>query len=791
MHGRFVDIRVANSKGTVSLPNIHMYDDAGNTSMRKICPFIVLSFAVFLPATILAESGPSFELTATQENFGLYYPTYLANGFFTTTSSLRGTDATLSYMVGVIDYTPGDAPRPAALPSWAEMDYFDGSRWLNATPVTAGSFRDYRQTLQMYDGVLNTQYVFAGGGHATQVAVTTFVSEDAAHVGVTRLSLTPDFTGTVRLRFTLRPHAAPAHRFLLQAVPAGDLRKAEAESEAEIRAADPTAPERGAEWYPGYVNIESAKAEKSEQVLWITGRGVGGPQIAEAAAIELPVGVATAETSAQQSPQLVSIEVVLRVERGRTYTFTKYVAISQENWEASENPAGDLKSSAVDWAKGARSEGFDSLLAKHESIWHGLWKSDIVVDGDPEIQRVIHSDLFYLYENSTVRTTWAMQGCGLSPNYWGHVFWDSDSWDMPALVLLQPERAKSLVMFRYRTLHAAEERARAYGYRGAMYPWESDPQKGTESTDHDFIPFGSREIHLDGDIVISQWQYYLATGDAAWLRDYGYKVIRATAEFLASRVTYNREKSRYEVLHVCSGDEIYNDVSNDSFTNAVIQKALKAAVAAADVVGEPPDAQWAEIAQKMYIPFSEQEQRHLDFDEVAQHTQKSWMGSSLSWLTYPPLDLAMSSEVRRNDYHFAVKSLSDLTPNIDGINDMVPVIVSIDAATVGDAEESYKRLKFSNGPFLKPPFNARSETPGNNHLYILCVSGGFVENFLYGFTGLRLTDQGLTAVYPPILPSEWKGVTIRGVKLHGQSYDYVISRDEAGKVQLDKRSAAE
>ncbi len=757
--------------------------------MTKTCSLVVLLSLLSFPSRILAADAPGFDLTATQKNFSLYFPTYLANGFFTTSSSLRGTDPTLSFMVGVVDYTPGDVPRPAALPSWAEMDYFDGSAWLNTTPVTAGNFRDYRQTLHMRDGLLSTQYVFASSGHATRVAVTTFVSEDAPHLGVTSLSLTPDFSGIVRLRFTLRPHPAPAHRFPLASVPSAELRKSEAEAEAQIRLSDPTAPERGAEWYPGYVKIQSFGASEAQQVIWITGRAVDGPQIAQAAAIGMPAGVAISESKRQESPHLVSIEVALKVERGRTYTFTKYVAASQENWGAVKGSVGDLKDAVIDWANKARGEGLDALLAKHESAWHGLWKSDVVVQDDPETQRVIHSDLFYLYENSTVNTTWAMEGCGLSPNYWGHVFWDSDSWDMPALVLLHPERAKSLVMFRYRTLPAAEARAKAYGYSGAMYPWESDPQKGTESTDHDFVPIGSREIHLDGDIIISQWQYYLATGDTAWLRDYGYKVIRETAEFLTSRVTYNRERSRYEVLHVCSGDEIYNDVSNDSFTNAVIQKALRAAVAAAGVMGQPPDAQWAEIAQKMYIPFSEKEQRYVDFDETALHNRKSWMGSSISWLAYPPLDLAMSSEVRRNDYNFAVKSLSDLTPNVNGINDMVPVILSIDAEAMGDAEESYKRLKFSNGPFLKPPFNVRSETPGNNHLYILCVSGGFLENFLYGFTGLRLTDQGLTAVYPPALPSAWKGVTIKGVRLRGQSYDYVIRRDEAGKVQLERRPA--
>jgi protein-glucosylgalactosylhydroxylysine glucosidase len=755
--------------------------------MRKASSLLVFLFLLFPASEILIAADPSFDLTATQKDFSLYFPTYLANGFFTTSSSLRGTDPTLSFMVGVMDYSPGDVPRLAALPSWAEMDYFDGAAWLNATPVTADSFRNYRQTLEMYDGVLSTQYDFTSGGHATRVAVTTFVSEDSTHVGVTSLSLTPDFSGTVRLRFTLRPHPAPAHRFPMATVPHAELRQAEAESEAEIRAADPLAPERAAEWYPGYVDIHSSGADQAQRVIWITGRGVNGPQVAEAAAIGMPAGAAVTE-SRKESSQVVSIEVTLQVERGQTYTFTKYVAASQENWGGLKDRM--LKNSVIDWAKEAREEGLDSLLAKHQSAWHGLWESDIQVDGDPEIQRVIHSDLFYLYENSTVNTSWAMGGCGLSPNYWGHSFWDSDSWDMPALLLLHPERAKSLVRFRYRTLAAAETRAKAYGYHGAMYPWESDPQKGIESTDHDFVPIGAREIHLDGDIVISQWQYYLATGDTAWLRDYGYKVMRETAEFLTSRVTYNREKDRYELLHICSGDEVYNDVSNDSFTNAVTQKALRATVAAAGVVGQPPDPQWAQIAQKMYIPFSEKEQRHLDFDETALHTQKSWMGSSLAWLSYPPLDLAMSSEVRLNDYNFAVKSLSDLTPDTNGINDMVPVIVSIDAAEVGDAAAAYKGLEFSNGPFLKPPFNVRSETPGNNHLYILCVSGGFLENFLYGFTGLRLTDQGLKPVYAPVLPPAWRSITIKKAKEDGQSYDFVVSQDEAGKVQLQRRSAA-
>jgi trehalose/maltose hydrolase-like predicted phosphorylase len=761
-------------------------------------------FLLFLVSRSLVGGEPGFDLTATEKDFSLYFPAYLANGFFTTSSSLRGTDATLSFMAGVMDYTPGDVSRPAAIPSWAETNYFDGSAWVNATPVTANAFRDYRQTLHMYDGVLSTQYIFASRDRSTQVAVSTFASEDETHVGVTRLSLTPDFTGLIRLSFTLRPHPAPVHRLALARLTREELAKTLAEVGprpqsidsagrpssmplsplAEIgprpQSIDPTANSRANEWYPGYVEIQAFGGNESERLIWITGRGVGGPQVAEAAAVELSPGVTPTEVKLVKSAEVVCLDLALKVERGRTYNFTKYVAVSRDGW-------GGLDSAVIGWSKQARREGFISLLVKHQSAWHHLWRSDIRVESDPEVQQVIHSALFALLENSTANTAWGMGGCGFSPNYLYHVFWDNDSWDFPALILFQPERAKSLEMFRYRTLPQAEARAKEHGYRGAMYPWQADPQTGEEAGSRSALMFADREIHVNADIAIAQWEYYLATGDTAWLRDYGYRVIRETAQFWTSRVTYNREKDRYEIFHVTSPEENYNDVPNNSFTNAVAQKALRVAVAAAVIVGQPPDPQWSEIAQKMYIPFSEKEQHHLDFDPTVPHNLKTWMGSSISWLSYPPLDLPMSDEIRRNDFNFAVNCLHELTPDA---NDMVPTMLGIEAAELGDGSRAYEWLKFSLAGFLKPPFNITSETPKNNNLYILATTSGFLENFLYGFTGLRFTDQGLTPVYAPVLPPAWKRVTIKNVKLHGQSFDFILSRDEVGKVHLDKRPAA-
>ncbi len=43
-----------------------------------------------------------------------------------------------------------------------------------------------------------------------------------------------------------------------------------------------------------------------------------------------------------------------------------------------------------------------------------------------------------------------------------------------------------------------------------MYPWESDPETGVDHTPH-FAYEVYREMHVNADIAIAQWQYWLAT----------------------------------------------------------------------------------------------------------------------------------------------------------------------------------------------------------------------------------------------------------------------------------------
>ena len=728
-------------------------------------------------STAWSATDPSFTLTASSKDFGSYFPSYLANGYFSTMTSPRGTEPSRAYMVAFMDYDKADISRPAAIPGWSEIDYNPGGGWINSTRLDDKIFANYSQTLDMHDGTLTTRYRFDYANKSTDVQVVTFVSQADSHLAATQISITPQFDGSVELTFPIRLWSEYQPRLPIGSMTGDQMIAAVIASGQTLDNKPVPTPDRAAVWYPGYTQVWSNDGNTKELTLWLDGRAKQGLSMAEAAAIDLPAGLDVQNVKLDKTSDLLSLHITAKVKKGSTYTFTKYLAASRQDW-------GGAAADDVALAKHARQTGFNTLLARHQAAWHELWKSDIVIDGDAQVQKAVHSDLYYLLSNTTVGTAWPMGACAITPNYAGHAFWDSDSWVFPSLLLLHPERAKPIVMFRNRTMQPARERAIQYGVKGTMYPWEADPQTGVDNTPH-FAYDVYREIHVNADIAIAQWQYYLASNDTAWLKQYGWPVIHDVAEFWASRVTYNQAKDRYEIMHVTSPDEAYNDVPNDSFTNAAARKALLIAIEAAKLTGQAADPKWSEIASKMYIPFLEKEQRHLDFDESVPHDKITWMGSSLAWLMYPNLDLSMSDTVRRNDFDF---QLHELKVHGDDPNEMMMVMLAVGASELGDAKSAGDWIQRNLVGFLKPPFNVRTETVANNAGYILATSAGFVQSMVYGLTGLRIDDKGLDAAYAPQLPPSWKSLTLRHISFQGKLYDITVQRDASGKAVLTRQS---
>lgn len=112
------------------------------------------------------------------------------------------------------------------------------------------------------------------------------------------------------------------------------------------------------------------------------------------------------------------------------------------------------------------------VVERHEELWKGLWQNDIVIEGNPEDQRTVRSMVYHFYSFINEFKSYGLSPMGLSGlGYNGHVFWDMDLWMYPAILILNPKLAKSLIEYRFDRLEAARNNAFLNGYKGVMFPW--------------------------------------------------------------------------------------------------------------------------------------------------------------------------------------------------------------------------------------------------------------------------------------------------------------------------------
>ena len=210
-------------------------------------------------------------------------------------------------------------------------------------------------------------------------------------------------------------------------------------------------------------------------------------------------------------------------------------------------------------------------------------------------QQDIHSMLYHLYSFTREGTALSPSPMGLSGlGYNGHVFWDTELWMFPAMLVLHPEIAKSMLEYRYQRLEAAKRNAFANGFKGAMYPWES-AETGVEETPV-WALSGPFEHHITACVGMAAWNYYCVTQDKDWLKEKGWPILSATADFWASRVERNGP-GKYDIKNVVAADEWAENVDNDAFTNAAAKTNLQDATEAAKILGIAPDPDWMNVAE--------------------------------------------------------------------------------------------------------------------------------------------------------------------------------------------------
>ena len=397
----------------------------------------------------------------------------------------------------------------------------------------------------------------------------------------------------------------------------------------------------------------------------------------------------------------------------------------------------------------AKLQGTKKLIEFHDAAWDDLWKSDITIQGDEESQRDVHAAMYHLYSFVRSGTAYSPSPMGLSGlGYNGHVFWDAELWMFPSLLVLHPDMAKSMLEYRFQRLKEAEHNAFAHGYKGAMYPWES-AATGNEETPV-WALSGPFEHHITADVAIAAWNYFAVTQDTLWLREKGFPMIKACADFWASRVERNGP-GHYDIKNVVAADEWAENVDNNAFTNAAAKANLRYAVMAANILHQQVDTDW--IGVEKNIPILKLPNGVTS--EYAGYDGIKIKQADVNLLAYPLKEITDPVQIRK-DLEYYESRVGEGSPA------MTHAIFAILYARLNEPEKAFNAFEETYIPNKLPPFGVMAETAGGTNPYFATGAGGYIQSVLFGFGGLDITPTGIVQLKTS-LPIQWKSLTLTGI----------------------------
>jgi trehalose/maltose hydrolase-like predicted phosphorylase len=400
-------------------------------------------------------------------------------------------------------------------------------------------------------------------------------------------------------------------------------------------------------------------------------------------------------------------------------------------------------------------------LEGHRQAWAKLWERDIEIEGDPEAQQVVRACLFQLLSSARAESDAGVPPMGLSANaFAGHVFWDMDSWMVPAMLPQHPELARAMLEYRYRTLPGARANAKAEQLPGASYAWESG-STGRETLQGGEFMHGR---HVTGDVALALKQYFTATGDREWLKSRAWPILQATADNWVARAKPDGSGG-LAFFQVTTPDELARQVDHSAWTQHVARVNLEFATEAAGLVGAKADPRWAQTAAKLGYLRDPQTKLILPYKGFTDKTRAKQ--ADLLLIMHPGEEQLSDDEMGKTYDHYAPRVIDNGPAMTDAIHAVI-------AARLGRDEEALKRFRQSYRPFVRPPYHVFSEKRSRDNLAFQTGTAGVVEAVLYGFAGLHPQPDPAHADRPllkPHVPAEWKALRLHNLQWRGKSWD--------------------
>ncbi len=693
----------------------------------------------------------------------------IGNGYLAT----RGTfeeghpqDRRTTFLHGVFDAAPFVVTELANAPDWLPLEiFFNGARF----GMNQGTVREFERALDLQNGVLTRRVMWdSAQGERATIVFERFCSLAAPHLVCLRVSITPQHAADIKLRASING----------------------------IALSDGTQGEKLAHWefLAQGLSRDAWGGEREGNVFLRTRTFHSQVELGAAMRVQTTRGKELTREfwDARNVPTLL---LRVNAEAGETVVVEKYVAyFTSRDVEKTRvvDAALNQVNAVRDW---------DDALAENSAAWEKEWeRTDVVIEGDDEAQLALRFNLFQMLiaaprtddrVNIGAKT---LSGFG----YRGHAFWDTEIFMLPLFIYTAPHIAKNLLNYRHRLLSGARAKAKANGYEGAQFPWES-ADTGEEVTPT-WVPHyldrskliriwtGDIEIHISADIAYAAHQYWVASGDDAWFSEKGAELILDTAKFWAARAEWNETEQRYEYNDVIGPDEYHDHVNNNYYTNRLAQWNVQTALEVlawlkqhapheAEQLLEQLDlsparlAKWRDVVEKMYLPalpnglllqfqdFLERKEVDLASLEPRVISVQALLGiegANETQLLKQP-DVLMLMYLLQNEFsHEQVQLNYDFyTPRTDHTygSSLGPAIQAIMACQVGKPDDAYEHFMRALRADL---YDVRGNADDGIHA---ASAGGTWQAIVFGFGGLRVTRDGWTL--EPRLPKHWKRLAFR------------------------------
>jgi hypothetical protein len=445
----------------------------------------------------------------------------------------------------------------------------------------------------------------------------------------------------------------------------------------------------------------------------------------------------------------------------------------------------------------AEGAGYERLLSEHREAWAKRWeRSDIVIEGDPELQLAIRFALFHLMAAVADEGEAPVGARGLSgPAYRGHVFWDSDVFVLPFLAATHPRAARAMLEYRIRRLDAARAAAAQLGYAGARFPWESaadgfdvtPTQVSTPTGEIILVRTGEAEDHITADVAWAAAAYLDWTADEDFAAQRARELLVETARYWASRVRFAGDRAHID--GVIGPDEYHERVDDHVFTNVMARWNLRRGAELVD--DEEERATWLRIADALvdgYNPASGLYEQFAGFFGL-----EPLVISDVAPRRPIAADVLLGRErtnraqvLKQADvlmlHHLVPDEVApgSLLPNLDFYeprtahgSSLSPAVHAALFARAGRFQEALGALRIAARMDL-------DDLTGTTAIGLhIATMGGLWQAITFGFAGVRPGRDAL--VVDPRLPPEWGAVELR---LRYRGSDLRLRIDNEG-VELD------